>query len=96
MRTIKITVLLAVLLSMAGAKSYAYAYDIYVANDDGITIYYNYINNKTELEVTYLYNFSSSNRHAYSGNVVIPESVTYGGKTYSVTSIGEEAFSGCI
>ena len=32
---------------------------------------------------------------AYSGNVVIPESVTYNGNTYSVTSIGMSAFSGC-
>ncbi len=31
----------------------------------------------------------------YSGNVVIPESVTYNGNTYSVTSIGERAFYGC-
>lgn len=31
----------------------------------------------------------------YSGSVVIPESVTYNGKTYSVTSIGSNAFSGC-
>ena len=31
----------------------------------------------------------------YSGNVVIPESVTYKGKTYSVTSIGSYAFYGC-
>ena len=40
MRTIKITVLLAVLLSMVGAKSYAH--DIAVENDDGVTIYYNF------------------------------------------------------
>ena len=36
---------------------------------------------------------SSSSK--YSGNVVIPESVTYNGKTYSVTSIGGYAFYGC-
>ena len=32
----------------------------------------------------------------YSGNLVIPESVTYNDVTYSVTSIGEFAFSSCI
>ena len=32
---------------------------------------------------------------AYSGDAVIPESVTHNGKTYNVTSIGESAFSGC-
>ena len=31
----------------------------------------------------------------YAGNVVIPESVAYDGNTYSVTSIGNDAFSGC-
>ena len=31
----------------------------------------------------------------YSGKVVIPESVEYGGTAYSVTSIGEEAFYDC-
>ena len=37
----------------------------------------------------------ASSNTKYSGSVVIPASVTYGGKTYSVTSIGESAFSGC-
>ena len=31
----------------------------------------------------------------YSGDVVIPESVTYDGKDYSVTSISSYAFKGC-
>ena len=31
----------------------------------------------------------------YSGNVVIPDSVTYNGKTYCVTSIGASAFAYC-
>ncbi|MGM9835867.1 MAG: leucine-rich repeat protein [Muribaculaceae bacterium] len=31
----------------------------------------------------------------YSGNVVIPSSVTYSGNTYYVTSIGKFAFSYC-
>ena len=31
----------------------------------------------------------------YSGEVIIPESVEYGGTAYSVTSIGEEAFYFC-
>ena len=31
----------------------------------------------------------------YSGDVAIPESVTYKSRTYSVTSIGDWAFSGC-
>ena len=31
----------------------------------------------------------------YSGSVVIPESITYEGAEYSVTSIGKSAFSSC-
>ena len=63
------------------------AYDIEVKNADGVTIYYNFINDSTELEVT--------NGNSYSGNGVIPESVTHSGNTYSVTTIGPSAFSSC-
>ncbi|MCH5213966.1 MAG: leucine-rich repeat protein, partial [Muribaculaceae bacterium] len=41
---------------------------------------------------------SSNNNPSYkdlSGSLVIPEKVTYGGNTYSVTSIGESAFYNC-
>jgi len=76
------------LLSVVGAK--ASAQDLEAVNDDGVTIYYNWINNKTELEVS-----SSNYSDKYSGNVVIPESVTYDNETYSVTSIGNGAFRGC-
>ena len=31
----------------------------------------------------------------YVGNIIIPESITYSGATYSVTSIGDYAFSSC-
>ena len=59
-------------------------------------IYYNitYDTNKT-VEVTYKGNHYDSYSNEYTGNVVIPESVTYYGNTYSVTSIGYEAFYGC-
>ena len=81
-----LTVLLTVLMSMVGVK--AYAYDIAAANA-GKTIYYVWTNNKTELSV----NRSYSDK--YSGTIVIPESVEYGGNTYSVTSISENAFRDC-
>ena len=85
------TVILCLLATM-GAK--ASAHDIEVMNDDGVTIYYKWINNKTELAVTYRGNYPSS-YNEYSGEVVIPEFVVYNGKTYSVTDIGPSAFSGC-
>ena len=89
----QLTFLFAVLLSMVSTKSFAH--DIAVANSDGKTIYYIYTNNNTELAVSYRGDFSSYSSNEYSGDVVIPESVTYNGTPYSVTSIGEGAFSGC-
>ena len=61
----------------------ASAYDIAVENE-GVTIYYNYSADGTELEVT-----------GYSGSserVVIPEEVTYNNTKYNVTTIGDDAF----
>ena len=58
-------------------------------------IYYNITTDNT-VAVTYrgdYYYFDYSNE--YSGEVKIPESVTYSGNTYSVTSIWEYAFRGC-
>ena len=80
--------LLSMLLSMLGAK--AYAYDFEFINAEGVTIYYNYINDGTELEVT-----RKDNHISYSGSVVIPEEVIYMGKTRKVTSIGDYAFNQC-
>ena len=81
------------LLCMVSATTFAH--DIAVTNDDGVTIYYRWINNKTELEVSYRGSSYYDYSNEYSGTVVIPVSVTYNGSTYSVTSIGEYAFSGC-
>ena len=75
--------LLLLLLPLILWSSIALAHDIEV---DGI--YYDFTNNNTELSVT-------SGETKYSGNVVIPESVTYNGTSYPVTSIGEYAFIDC-
>ena len=83
-----ITILLTVLISTTGAKSFAY--DIEVANLDGVTIYYKWANNNTELAVS-----CHGSYYYYSGNIVIPSSVVYNGITYSVTSIGISAFYEC-
>ena len=55
-------------------------------------VYYNYINDGNELQVTNNYNPSSQSYSPYSGNVVIPEEVTYMNRTRKVTSIGGSAF----
>ena len=84
---------LATLMSMA--CNMASAHDIAVANRNGKPIYYNYNSDGSSVSVTYQGTSSSSYFNEYTGDVVIPETVTYGGKTYSVTSIGDDAFSGC-
>ena len=56
-------------------------------------IYYNITTDNT-VAVTFRGYYSSS-YDEYSGEVKIPESVTYSGNTYSVTSIGYEAFYRC-
>ena len=89
MKSKKLCFLFSILLSMVGTK--ALAYDFEAKNADGVTLYYNYINDGKDLEVTsYGYQISS-----YSGSVVIPEEVTYMNRTRKVTSIGNYAFYGC-
>ena len=83
------------LLAMILLPMVASAHDIEVKNADGKTIYYNYINNGTELAVTYRGDSYSSYSNEYQGKVVIPEEVTFMNRTRKVTSIGVSAFSGC-
>ena len=62
----------------------ALAYDCKVDN-----IYYNLNNDDKTASVT------NTTNNKYVGNIIIPESITYSGTTYSVTSIGEYAFESC-
>lgn len=90
MITKRIIILITLLISIVGFK--AFAYDFSSVNADGITLYYNYINDNKELEVTYS---DYTNNYRYTGDIVIPEEVTYMSRTRKVTSIGERAFNGC-
>ena len=60
------------------------AYDVYVGG-----IYYNLLGN----EAMVTYGATTSNTYRY--DVTIPETILYNNKTYTVTSIGDNAFSGC-
>lgn len=65
----------------------AFAYD---AEIDGI--YYNFSGDEATVTFKHLddtYKYHSN----YSGNILIPEVVSYNGKTYSITTIGDYAFS---
>ena len=83
------------LLAMILLPLVASAHDIEVKNADGVTIYYNYINDGTELEVTFRGSNYDSYSNEYQGNVAIPEEVTYMNRTRKVTSIGEGVFYDC-
>ena len=61
---------------------------------DGIYYDITYAPTKT-VAVTYRGSYDYSYSNEYAGSVEIPESVTYDGTTYSVTSIGYYAFRGC-
>ena len=93
MKQLNISFLLAMLMSMLGIETFAH--DIAVENADGKTIYYVWVNNKTELAVSYRGSDYSSYKNEYSGTIIIPESVYYNEKVYPVTSIESLAFSFC-
>jgi hypothetical protein len=73
----------------------ASAHDIEVKNADNVTIYYNYFNNGTELQVTFRGSSYYDYSNEYQGNVAIPEEVTFMNRTRKVTSIGDDAFMFC-
>lgn len=66
----------------------AFASDFSVKNSDGFDICYNYINEGTELEVAGIKDFD------YNNVYIIPDEVTYMGRTRKVTAIGDGAFFG--
>ena len=74
--------LFSLILSVVFSTS-ALAYDVKI---DGI--YYNLISKGKTAEVT-------SGEEKYSGEVVIPSSITVEGKEYTVASIGGYAFENC-
>ena len=59
-------------------------------------IYYDFNNATQTTTVTYRRDSYDTYTKEYSGAVIIPSSVSYNGITYSVTSIGNHAFSGCF
>ena len=67
----------------------ANAYDFEV---DGI--YYN-VKSNSELTVEVTYKKNDGYNNCYSGSITVPATVTRNGVTYSVTSIGDDAFYNC-
>ena len=83
------------LLAMILLPLVASAHDIEVKNADGVTIYYNYFNDGKELAVSFRGDKYDSYSKEYTGNVVIPDEVTYMNRTRKVTSIVGYAFHEC-
>ena len=82
-----INALCGVIFALLGTTA-AQAYDFEVGG-----LYYNIIDEAAlEVEVAYRSYLSPS----YSGNVVIPDNVSYNGNTYRATGIGDYAFYNCF
>ena len=90
MKQMLLTYRLALLLMLMLTASLARAYDFMV---DGLC--YNRNSDGTSVTVTYQFNSSLSNYYSLSGAITIPATVTDSGTTYSVTSIGGDAFLYC-
>ena len=67
---------------------------ISVVNDDGVKIYYQWVD-YTEGKVLFVSHRGGSFENSYSGNVVIPQTVEYEGQFYSVKGIINKAFYKC-
>ena len=86
MKTKLFTLLLAVAASVG---------TMFASNTSVDGIWYNFNSTNKTAEVTYQGSYYSTFSNEYAGVVTIPASVTYRGTTYSVTSIGNNAFSNC-
>ncbi|MBR5984303.1 MAG: leucine-rich repeat domain-containing protein, partial [Bacteroidales bacterium] len=75
----------------------AFAYDFSAVCESGQTLYYNITSDTVSSTVKVTYENASSPYYSTypTGELEIPESVEYNSIVYSVTSIGESAFSGC-
>ncbi len=73
------------------------AYDFSAVCESGQILFYNITSDVEPYTVEVVRENSSSPYYSTypTGNLTIPETVTYSDRTYSVTSIGNYAFSGC-
>lgn len=80
---IKLFLLCLLMLTSINTKAYDFVVD---------GIYYNILSDN-QVEITY--KVYGNEHHTYSGILIIPESVSYNGILYNVTSIGDYAFYNC-
>ncbi|MBR3946642.1 MAG: leucine-rich repeat domain-containing protein, partial [Bacteroidales bacterium] len=89
--------LLILLLIVVGIANCALAYDFSAVCSSGQTLFYTITSNEEPYTVQIVSENSSSPYYTTNptGNLVFPESVEYNGIIYSVTGVGNYAFSGC-
>ena len=87
MKQFKLTLVLTILMSMVGVQAFADWDTSTKVQVDGL--YYYLDNDNLQAQVT------SKPDGEYTGDIGIPSAFNYQSKTYSVTSIGEEAFAFC-
>ena len=92
MKQLSITILLS-LVSMFGTR--ALAHNFQAKNVDGVTIYYVINDDQKTVSVSCRGEIYTSYSNEYSGKVIIPSTVKYNGKEYTVTGINNGAFFGC-
>ena len=89
MKTLRTLLLLTTAVLLCSISARAHDFEV-----DGI--YYKVLSReKLTVEVTYKRYYNGNYENDYSGAVIIPSTVTYDSKTYSVMSIGVHAFEGC-
>ena len=86
MKQIKFHFLLLLTMALCAVSTTAHDFEV-----NGIY----YLINGTEATVSFRGNTFSEYSNEYSGDIIIPETVTYQGTTYSVTAIKERAFNEC-
>ena len=84
----------AILLMAMALPQSVFAYDFSAVLPSGDTLYYNFISSGG-VQVTSPGSSSWSGFTRPTGALTIPSTVTYGGNTYNVTSIGSRAFYFC-
>ena len=94
MKTQKVFLLAALLATFVFPQS-VMAYDFSAASPSGHTLYYNILNGYAEVTFEHFNSgYPSPTYASVSGRIVIPDTVSYNGTTFTVVSIGSNAFWG--
>ena len=93
----KLFAILTMMVLATSAKAYPYHFS--AVCETGQTLYYYILpNDNQEVKVTYPYNNTTAPYYGYTkpeGDLIIPETIEYEGITYTVVSIGFNAFFAC-